>query len=107
MPKRKWLPKGRWTEHIGYKGIEQVQGNPSVHEIGQGMKQRNTVAVTTSRNEWADNNSNRSGKSRFGNLMPFNEAFLDECQLAHQAPRTDESVLRQYIDFRERYDVPI
>ena len=88
LPKRKWLPKGRWTEHIGYKGIEQVQGNPSVHEIGQGMKGRNTVAVTTSRNEWADNNLNRSVKSRFGNLMPFNEAFLDECQLAHQAPRT-------------------
>jgi hypothetical protein len=82
VPKRKWLPKGCWTEHIGYKGIEQVQGNPSVHEIGQGMKQRNTVAVTTSCNEWADNNLNRSGKSRFGNLMPFNEAFLDECQLA-------------------------
>ena len=43
----------------------QVQGNHSVHEIGQGMKQRNTVAVTTSRNEWADNSLNRSGKSRF------------------------------------------
>ena len=43
----------------------QVQGNPSVHEIGQGMKQRNTVAATTSRNEWADNSLNRSGKSRF------------------------------------------
>jgi hypothetical protein len=42
------------------------------------MKQRNTVALTTSRNEWADNNFNRSGKSRFGNLMPFNEALLDE-----------------------------
>jgi hypothetical protein len=55
-----------------------VQNNPGVHEIGQGMKQRNTVALTTSRNEWADNNFNRSGKSRFGNLMPFNEALLYE-----------------------------
>jgi hypothetical protein len=75
------------TEHIGHKGIEKVQGNPAVQEVGKRTKQRNTIAVTTRRNEWANDGLEWARKSRFGTLPPFNPAFFNERQLAHQTPR--------------------
>jgi hypothetical protein len=81
---RKRPLKRLWAEHIGHKGIEKVQGNPGVHESGKSTKQGNTIAVATGRNEGTDNGLEWARKSRFGTLLPFNAAFFDERQLAHQ-----------------------
>jgi hypothetical protein len=61
---------------LGHKGIEKVQGNPAVHEVGKRTKQRNTIAVTTRRNEGANDGLEWARKSRFGTLPLFNPAFL-------------------------------
>ena len=79
--------KGVWTEHIGHRGIEKVQGNPAVQEVGKISIESSTIAVTTRRNEWANDGLEWARKSRFGTLPPFNPAFFDERQLAHQTPR--------------------
>src|ERR1700733_4286537 len=97
VAKRKRPLKRLWAEHIGHKGIERVQGNPSVHESGKSTKQRNKIAVTTGRNEGANNGLEWARKSRFGTLLPFNAAFLDERQLAHQTPGQGYAVRRSSI----------
>jgi hypothetical protein len=86
VAKRKRPLKRLWAEHIGHKRVEKVQGNSGVYESGKSTKQRNTIAVTTGRNERADNDLKWARKSRFGTLLPFNAAFFDERQLAHQTP---------------------
>ena len=68
-----------------------------VHESGKSTKQRNTIAVTTGRNEGADNGLEWARKSRFGTLLPFNAAFFDERQLAHQTPGEGYAVRRSSI----------